>query len=693
MQEPQSDLTWKAALQYAIGVYYDSTPIFGIGEVNEELGDFCLSLLPSPEDSPEFSFHGAVKFLSGISRLTGQAYSLLLSRSTWLKMTSDKKAELFVTALQDLLDLPYLKEVNLLQAGKYFGLTDVEVNRCFLKAALQAASKKSLSSTVIEETVALMHRILSIPEPSGWRELRLWNRAPFEILASLFPGVEDSVIKRFRLTLARFVITHSIRDAGYSEYADICAEFALICASQKSSSMVPENLPSMTQRLFSALSSTRQSVMIEPKPYNLCSFYLSPLDASELEDCPLPSASQSALMLAFLSNWTSEELRIKTVREAWIDGCVTAESLDVGLSYAFGPPLGQRPRNWTKIICTRLSEAIKGDDRKMEDYRLIVASVSASPPPEANSKSVFPSTRTLVEVLTRLSSKHSRIASWRSKALVNILVANPEKFLTDAAYRRSELLTISQTQPDISLLLAKHVEESRSQLVLSNLSEIVFSSKDSDPVIIKQRLKDISPYLKRDVPTDDLITYIQEAVDPRVEDIPHWRLLLLLKVLLAVIGNEDLTVSIRGLSIRKHLELLRTVVQLETPVYLTFLSALKKTSSKDFLSAVQPYLTSKSDVASLISLMRLSDSSPDVSDAEVYATYATHLLISSKCPIEDCMECFDLMITPPGDASVLANWISKNIFGRGEEAIGNQSMTPQERMELVKSAVNVAKNK
>ncbi|KAH9278843.1 hypothetical protein ECG_08286 [Echinococcus granulosus] len=688
-QGQENDPTWRAALQYAIIVYFDATPAFGVGEVNEELGALCLSLLPSPEDSPESSFYGAVKFLSGVDHLNGRT-SRLPSRSTWAKMLPERKVELFTVALQNLLNLTYMNEVNLIQAGKYFELSEVDVNRCFLKAAIQVATMKSLCSAAVERTVALMQKILSVPVPSAWRELRLWSRAPVGILASLFPGVENSVVERFRLTLARFVITYSVHEAGCSEYAEICAEFAETCASQKSLALEAEHCSSVMQRLLSALSSSSHEPTVhENKPFQPCSFYLSPLDPTGLEDF-FSSSPLSASMSAYLSSWSLAELRTKTVQEVWTNDCLHAKSLDVGLSYAYGPPLGQKSRNWTKTLCTRLSEAIRvgaTDNREMEDYRLVAASISASPQLASDSEEVFPPIQTLLESLARLSAKHPRIASWRSKALVSRLVSHPDKFFSDAAYRRNELLAISQTRPEVSLLLARHMEESGSQLILTNLSEIVFSTGDVDAEVTKRRLKELSPYLKRDVPTADLTSYLQETVDPRIEAIPLWRLLLLLKVILVVMGGQDTGLRLRGITIKKHIEFISTVIQLDTLVYFTFLSALSKVNEEDFLASVQPYLTSKSEVESLTVLVHQSDCRLAVSDAQVYATYATRLLTNSDWPIQDCLDCLDAMITHDGDASVLVEWISRSLFGA--EAPGHL-IDLEGRMQLVDSAFRVA---
>ncbi|CDS36630.1 neuroblastoma amplified sequence [Echinococcus multilocularis] len=688
-QGQENDPTWRAALQYAIIVYFDATPAFGVGEVNEELGALCLSLLPSPGDSPESSFYGAVKFLSGVDRLNGRT-SRLPSRSTWAKMLPERKVELFTVALQNLLNLTYMNEINLIQAGKYFELSEVGVNRCFLKAAIQVATMKSLCSAAVERTVALMQKILSAPVPSAWRELRLWSRAPVEILASLFPGVENSVVERFRLTLARFVITYSVHEAGCSEYAEICVEFAETCASQKLLALEAEHCSSMMQRLLSALSSfSHEPTMSENKPFQPCSFYLSPLDPTGLEDF-FSSSPLSASMSAYLSSWSLAKLRTKTVQEVWTNDCLHAKSLDVGLSYAYGPPLGQKSRNWTKTLCTRLSEAIRvgaTDNREMEDYRLVAASISASPQLASDSEEVFPPIQTLLESLARLSTKHPCIASWRSKALVSRLVSHPDKFFSDAAYRRNELLTISQTRPEVSLLLARHMEESGSQLILTNLSEIVFSTGDVDAEATKRRLKELSPYLKRDVPAIDLISYLQETVDPRVESIPLWRLLLLLKVILVIMGGQDAGLRLRGITIKKHIEFISTVIQLDTSVYFTFLSALSKVNEEDFLASVQPYLTSKSEVESLTFLIHQSDCRLAVSDAQVYATYATRLLTNSDWPTQDCSDCLGAMITHDGDASVLVEWISRSLFGA--EAPGHL-MDLEGRMQLVDSAFRVA---
>lgn len=687
-QGQENDSTWRAALQYAVIVYFDATPAFGVGEVNEELGALCLSLLSSPEDLPDSSFYGAVKFLSGIDHLNGRT-SCLPSRSTWMKMSSARKVELFTMALQNLLNLTYMNEVNFNQAGKYFELTEVDVNRCFLKAAIQVSTAESLCSAAVERTVALMQEILSAPVPSAWRELRLWSRAPVGTLASLFPGVETSIVERFRLTLARFVITYSVHEADSSEYAEICTEFARTCASQKPLALKTEHCSGVMQRLLYALSSfSHEPVVHENKPYQPCSFYLSPLDPTGFENS-FSSSSPSALMSAYLSSLSSAELRTDTVQEAWVNDCLNAESLDVGLCYAYGPPLGQRSRNWTKTLCTCLSEAIQvdaTDRREMEDYRLVAASVSASPQLASDSEEIFPPIQMLLESMARLSAKHPRIAGWRSKALVSRLVSHRDKFFSDAAYRRNELLAISQTLPEVSLLLARHMEESRSQLILTNLSEIVFST-DNDAETTKRRLKELSPYLKRDVSADDLTTYLQEAIDPRIEAIPLWRLLLLLKVILAVMGGQDAELRLRGITIKRHIDFISTVLQLDTSVYFIFLSALNKVVEEDFLATVQPYLTSKSEVESLIALIHQSHSPPVVGDARVYAAYATRLLTTSDRPVQDCLDCFDAMITHSGDASVLVDWISKSLFGA--EASG-RLIDLEGRMQLVDSAFRVA---
>ncbi|KAL5104574.1 Neuroblastoma-amplified sequence [Taenia crassiceps] len=690
VQGQENDPTWRAALHYAVIVYFDATPAFGVGEVNEELGALCLSHLSSPEDLPESSFYGAVKFLSGVDKLNGRI-SCLPSRLTWMKMSSTRKVELFTVALQNLLNLAYMNEVNLIQAGKYFGLTEMSVNRCFLKAAIQVATMKSLCSSAAERTVALMQEVLSAPVPWAWRELRLWSCAPVTILASLFPGVETAIVERFRLTLARFVITYSVHEADSGEYAEICAEFARTCASQKSLALEADHCSSVMQRLLSAFSaSSHESTLHEHKPHHPCSLYLSLLDPTELENS-FSSSSLLALMSAYLSSFSLVELRTKTVQEVWTNDCLNAESLDVGLSYAYGPPLGQRSRNWTKTLCTRLSEAIQvgaTDSRKMEDYRLVAASVSASPQLASDSEEIFPPTRILLQSLARLSAKHPRIAGWRSKALVSRLVRHPDKFFSDAAYRRNELLAISQTQPEVSLLLARHMEESRSQLILTNLSEIVFSTGDIDAETTKRRLKELSPYLKRDVSADDLTAYLQEAIDPRIDAIPLWRLFLLLKIILVVMGGQDAEeLRLRGITIKRHIEFISTVLQLDTSIYFAFLSALNKAAEWDFLATVQPYLTSKLEVESLIALIHQSHSPLVVRDAQVYATYATRLLTNSDRPVQDCLDCFDTMITHNGDASVLVDWISKSLFGA--ESSG-QSIDLEGRMQLVDSALCVA---
>ncbi|VDM32710.1 unnamed protein product [Hydatigera taeniaeformis] len=692
VQGQENDFIWRAALQHAIRVYFDATPAFGVGEVNEELGALCLSLISSPEDLPESSFYGAVKFLSGIDNLTGRT-SQLPSRLTWVKMSPARKVDLFTTALQNILNLTYMNEINLIQAGKYFELSEVDVNRCFLKAAFQLAETKCLCSAAVERTVMIMQEMLSTPIPSAWRELRLWSRASVETLASLFPGVGIPIVERFRLTLARFVIAYSVHEARSCEYAEICAEFARACASQKSLVLEGEHWSNMLQRVFSALSSSsHESTMHENKPYRPCSLYLSPFDPTELEDF-FSLSSPSALMSAYLSSWSLAELQTKTVQEAWANDCLTAESLDVGLSYAYGPPLEQRSRNWTKILCTRLSEAIQvgaTNSREMEDYRLVAASISASYKSASDSDEIFPPIRTLLDSLARLSAKHSCIAGWRSKALVSRLVSHPDQFFSDAAYRRNELLAMSQTLPGVSLLLAKHMEESRSQLILANLSEIVFATGDVDPETTKRRLKELSPYLKRDVPVDDLTTYLKETIDPRMETIPLWRLLLLLKVIIAVMNYQDVGLRLRDIPIQKHTEFIQAVIQLDTSVYLTFLSALNEKNKEDFLATVQPYLTFKSVVESLVVLIHQSPSPPVVEDAQVYAAYATHLLTNSESPVQDCLDCFDAMITPTGDASVIVDWISKNLFGL--EAPG-QLLSLEGRMQLVDTAFRIVSAK
>ncbi|KAM7536589.1 hypothetical protein Aperf_G00000081299 [Anoplocephala perfoliata] len=664
VQDIEHDPTWTEALQYAIGVYFDATPAFGIGEVNEELGALCLSFVRSSEDSPDSTFYGAVKFLSGLERLSGRSSSIL-SRSTWLKMKPERKAGLFTSALQELLYLRYMNEVNFVQAGKYFNLTEVEVNRCFLKAAIQAASRKSLPVAAVEKTVALMQTILSTPEPSAWRELRLWSRAPIEILGSLFPGVEEAVIERFRLTLARFVITHSVFEATCSEYADISSEFIRVCASQKPLSVESQcSSSSVTRRIFSVLSSSsrEEPAMNAAKPYRLCSFYTSPLDPLELENCSTSPAT------IFFTNLELSSLDADTILNMWMNECINAEDFDIGLSYAYGPPLGLKPRNWTKLLCKRISDCIqvgRADSIEMENYRLVAASVSASTPPSADSKALFPPTEALLESLSRLAAKHPRINQWRSKALVSQLVCDRDKFFSDATYRRNELLAMSQTSHEVSLLLAKHMHESRSELVLANLSEIIFSTSVTDADEVKRQLKELSPYLKRDVPAEELERYLQETVDPRVEEVTLWKLLLLLKVILVVAGSQDSGLTLRGDSIQSHVNVLRTVMQLDTPVYFGLLSALQSEQNPaEFLSAVQPFMTSKLAVECLVNLMQQPQhASKVVSSAQIYAAYASRLLDNCENPVEDCGDCLEAMVDPNGDASVLVDWISDNLFG------------------------------
>lgn len=660
VQDTEHDSTWIEALRYAIGAYFDATPAFGIGEVNEELGALCLSFLPSSEDSPDSNFYGAVKFLSGLERLSGRT-SALFSRSVWLKMQPERKAELFTIALQELLYLAYMNEVNLVQAGKYFSLTELEVNRCFLRAAIQAVLRKSLPIAAVEKSVALMQTILSTPEPSAWRELRLWSRAPTEILGALFPGVEEAVIERFRLTLARFVITHSVYEASCSEYADISFEFIRICASQKPLSVESQYSSSVTRRILSVLSSSsRELAANEPKPYRLCAFYASPLDPMGFENCSTSPPSNLFTSLA-LGNLDAD-----IILKMWINECLNAEALDIGLSYAYGPPLGLKPRNWTKLLCKRISDCIqvgRTDSIEMENYRLVAASVSASSLPSPDSKALFPPTKSLLGSLSRLAAKHPRINQWRSKALISQLVSDRDKFLSDETYRRNELLSISQTNHEVSLLLAKHMQESRSQLVLANLSEIIFSNSANDSDEIKRQLKELSPYLKRDVPVEELARYLQDIVDPRVEEVPLWRLFLLFKVILVVAGDNDSGLTLRGDSIRAHVGILRSVTQLDTPVYFAFLSALHEKNPAEFLSAVQPFMTSKLSVECLVILMQQLELVSNVNSAQVYAAYASRLLDNAENPVEDFGDCFEAMISPNGDASVLVDWISNNLFG------------------------------
>ncbi|VUZ44012.1 unnamed protein product [Hymenolepis diminuta] len=587
-----------------------------------------------------------------------------------------------------------MNELNLTLVGKCFDLSEKEVNRCFLRAAIQAASSKPLPSPAIEKTVTLMQTILSTPEPSAWRELRLWSKASVEILSSLFPSLEETVVERFRLTLARFVITHSVFEASCGEYAGISSEFIEICASQKPLSEESESSSRVTQRIFSVLSSyssssREHSGINDTKPYLPCRFYASPLDPIELENC---STSQSPS--AFFSSTTStENLDTDSIQEMWINGCLDAHALDVGLSYAYGPPLGLKPRNWTKLLCTRLSDRIhegESDYNEMENYRIVAASVSASTPP-TDSNALFPPTTVLLESLSCLAGKHPRIAQWRSKALVSQLVSDPDRFFSDANYRRNELMSISQTSHEVSLLLAKHMQESRSQLVLANLSAIVFSDPSVESEEIKRQLKEISPYLKRDVSLEELTTYLHETIDPRVEEIPLCRIYLLLKVFFVIVGDTHPEWTLRGDNLLTHLNLMRTVMYLNSSVYFALLSALHESFSENVMTRVGPLLIHKSTVEGLVTLMQHYDSSPrDVTKAHIFAAYVSSLLENSKRSVGDCSEYLDSMIEPGGDASLLVSWILENLFGQKAFA---RPLDLAGTMDLVDSAVKVVRSR
>uniref|UniRef100_A0A5K3EMV3 Nbas_N domain-containing protein n=1 Tax=Mesocestoides corti TaxID=53468 RepID=A0A5K3EMV3_MESCO len=682
MRHASEDSTWVSALRFAIGVYFDATATFGAGEVNEELGSLCLSFLPS-EDSPEFIFYGAMKFLSGVNRLIGD-FCPFPSRSSWANSDRTFKVKLFTSALQRLQTTAYVDAVDLIQAGKYFGLIAIEVKRCYLKAAV-TSDMRSISAAANDRILAFMQEILTIPEASAWKEIWMWCSAAPEVLDSLFSGVDSSVVERFRLTLARFVVTHSVYEATCSEYAEICDQLAQVVAVQK---IPPEdsNRFSVTQRFLGAFSSTPAKIIKQSTPISPCVFYVSPLDPTEL---PFYSCSSvSELMAAFLKGRSNDLAFDKIdIQEAWLRDCITAESLDVGLSYAYGPPLGHRPRNWTKLLCTRLSELIQNNlGGWVEEYRLLAASVSVSPMP----KKPFPSSDTLIDSLDRLSEKHPCVAEWRSRAIVTRLVNDPQKFFSDAAYRQKALLTISQTRPEISLLLAKHMAESRSQLVLSNLSDIVFCGAEVETETTKQRLKELSPYLKRDVSEDELVAYVAELIDPNIEKIPLWRLLLLLKVFHIVQGRSAEALSIRGVSITKHIEFLRLVSHLETAVYLAFIRGLYTEKGENFLACVRQHLTSKSNVEALVSLMHHCDSSLGVTDAQVYSTYATGLLSETDSPVESCIDCLEAMVAPSGDADVLATWIASHLFGN-DALVARIDLNG--RLQLVDAAVDVASNR
>nr|CDS29191.1 neuroblastoma amplified sequence [Hymenolepis microstoma] len=689
VKDSERDSVWIKSLQYASGIYFDATPAFGMGEVNEELGALCLSFLPSLDDSPDFKFYGAVKFLSGIERLNGRS-SALFSRSTWLKMQSKRKAELFTSALQKLLYLTYMTEVDLMQAGRYFDLSEVEVSRCFLRAVIQAASNKTLPSAAIEKTVTLMLAILSTPEPSAWRELRLWSKAPAEILSFFFPNLEGAVLERFRLTLSRFVITHSVFEASCREYSSITSEFIEICASQKPPSEGAVSSSRATRRIFSVLSSNSSSshdysMITNTKPYLPCRFYISPLDLLELENCSTSRSSSSF----FASTISTENPDAAVIHEMWINGCLNAQSLDVALSYAYGPPLGLKPRHWTKLLCTRISDRIcagESDCNEMENFRIVVASVSGITPP-TDSNALFPSSKILLQSLSRLADKHPRIAQWRSKALVSQLVSDPDKFFHDSDYRRNELMSISRTSHDVSLLLARHMQESRSQLVLSNLSAIVFSDSSIESEEIRRQLRELSPYLKRDVSVEELTAYLYETIDPHVEEIPLCRIYPLLKVFFVIVNDTHLGWTLRGDSLLTHLNLMRTVMYLDSSVYFALLSALHESSAEDVITRVRPFLTNKSTVEGFVTLMQHYESSPkDIGKAKIFAVYASSLLENLNFPVGDCIEFLDSMVEDNGDASLLVNWILENLFG--QKAL-TRPLDLAGSMDLVNSAIKV----
>ncbi|VDN97436.1 unnamed protein product [Rodentolepis nana] len=692
VKDAEHDSVWIKSLHYASGVYFDATPTFGMGEVNEELGALCLSFLPSHDDSTNLKFYGAVKFLSAIDRLNGRS-SALFSRSTWLKMRQKRKAELFTSALQELLYLTYLTEVDLKQAGRYFDLNEVEVNRCFLRAAIQAASSKTLPIAATEKTVTLMLTILSTPEPSAWRELRLWSRAPGEILSCLFPNLKGAVLERFRLTLARFVITHSVFEASCVEYSDITSDFIETCASQKPSEG-PGSSSRATGRIFSVLSSNSSSSQDYPiikngKPYLPCHFYISPLDPIELENYSISRSSSSF----FANTKSTENLDTAGIHEMWINGCLDAHALDIALSYAYGPPLGLKPRYWTKLLCTRISDRIRtseNDCNEMENFRIVVASVSGITPP-TNSNALFPSSKILLRSLSRLADKHPRIAQWRSKALVSLLVSNPDKFFHDSDYRRNELMSISRTSHEVSLLLARHMQESRSQLILSNLSAIVFSDPSIESEEIRRQLKEISPYLKRDLSVEELTTYLYEIIDPRIDEIPLCRIYPLLKVFFVILNDTDMGWTLRGDSLLTHLNLMRTVMYLDSSVYFAILSALHESSPEDVIARVRPLLINKSTVEGVVALMQHYEFSPkDISKAKIFATYASSLLEKLDFPVRDCTEFLDSMVEDNGDASLLVSWILENLFG---QKAFTRSLDLAGSMEVVTSAIEVLRSR
>lgn len=628
------------SLRYAADAYFESTPAFGTGELNEQLGALCLSFItPAKYDAP----YEAIKFLS-------RCDSAVVPPSYREFRATPDKTEIFTAALGRLQEQPTVDGTGkeLLRAGGYFGLDEAQTKRSYLRAMLDGGAKCAEARAL---AVAWFEDILKTPEPSAWREVASWHAAKPQ-LAALFPGTD---LPRLRLTLARFAVAHAVIMASSADYSRLVTQ-----------------LGETTAEVLAA----EQKTSLHHQFPHIPPLYLSPLDPTPLKSSSPSSSISSDLLSAFLSE--SHSVSADTLAESWLRDCVNALDQDVGLVYALGPPrvvLHKKMKGWTKS----LAQSLGGDDR--ETYRLLAVSVSA-----AAARSLDPSAVNLVASLNRLAEKQSRVAEWRSRAIVRGLVHEPDRFFSDAAFRRAELVRLSaENSLETRLLVAKHSAESKSQLVLANLTEIIFPREDQSPEISKQHLNEISPFLGRDMQLEELAAYLEDVVESRLTEIPLWRLLLALEVMSAVAGLDDLSLQIRNTPIKQHISLLHTVSHLETAVYVACFDAIKGAQSKDeFLAVIQSILKSRTDAEGLVAMLHQMHTPFPIDDAAVYASYASHVLKASAMPVQVCIdECLEAIATSP---DVLTDWVSQNLFGE----VTLPTVDIEGRLELVDWAVRLS---
>lgn len=656
-------------LAFATRSYFAATAIFGADDSNEALGVACLNLWRSIQQDASFileqNFYKAMVFLKR-SLNSRELYQV------WACHSSEQRA-LFLSALEQHLPTNLFTDTrSLFTAGEYFGLSEIETRRSVILTVFRMCSSSGSTSLYvepIEQAFALLQDVLVQHRTEAWPEVAIWasgdesylktdyteseSFTDYNVLYHLFPqstpdnGQLDYSVERFRLTLTRFALAYS-DTAMFWQHSRLASLLAMTVSRLAACSQRRKN-SSVARKLLNAFRTISVDVVTEKAyPNPRCSLYLSPLD-EENELANLESRTlitpHSPLTMAFLDDWAGVTPSYSDVKKTWMETCVSEAKvyMDVGLILAYKPPTALAGKHWVRDLGARLS---KDDDR----FRLLALAVAASKytPSRANP---LPPVSTLISSLEQLCVKHSIVRGWRSAYIIS---------------------SVKDGSLSAALLLSKHLPTaaSRASLVLSRLTDIIFKPLSSRKM--KDELMEISCFLKREVSSEEMASYLDKVVSARFIELSLPTVVLLLKVVLAVLGKEN-DVKLDGLAITTHVSLLKPVPPIDASLYQSVVKAVASSSSSSsrdaqLLDSIKPQLTSRQAVESIVAFIErletcLGVQLPYVSAAVLYRSYATQLLYySSTANMDACVDCFPVILAV-GGVKDLFQWVKCDLFG------------------------------